>query len=607
MRHTTVESGLRVGIYLEGTGITPVIEDVHVADNNDPAWNKPGYAIYQSTINMQPAYSELTFSGNDVDAVVIDWDYSSPMTQSATLGGTSFSFVCGYTTCPLTIPSGRTLTVAPGTQLSFPDNSYRLVANAGATLLAEGTPTQPITFTSILTTPVPGGWQGIVINTGGTARLAHCDVSYGGANNYGGLDLSATDVQVRDCHIHHHASDGVYMRYQDIAPSFTDVDVTDNGRHGIYFQASNTRLTFKGGSIQRNAQDGVSMNGTGNRPTFRDVTVNDNGGDGMHFNAHGTAPLLENVDLIGNTGAAVRWWAGTSPTFRNLSASDNGMDALINTGGDIWGGQYWAVAEAGLPVYLVGNTSIMGGALLSIEPGTTLIMTPTVSINNTEGGSLYALGAAERPITFTGVTPTPGAWGYINTWDSTIFLNHCTVEYGGLGFHSTHGMITLGGSKPNVVQNCTIRHSLTSGIKRSYGDSYPLLRYNEIYGNTTYGVLKTFGPSLDARHNWWGDPSGPYHLTQNPDGTGDAVGEYENVIFDPWLTAPPTGTVSLDQMIVDTGAPEFVSPGQTVDYALYYLNGLTQTVENAVLMMQLPHAAEYVDSSHGGIYWPERD
>ena len=607
MQHTTVDSGLRVGIYLEGTGITPVIEDVHVADNNDPAWNKPGYAIYQFTINMQPTYSDLTFSNNDVDAVVIYWAHE-PMQQDVTLGGTVFSSRGSY----VIIPSGRTLTVAPGTQLSF--LGYSLIAEAGATLLAEGTPTQPVTFTSILTAPLAGDWQGIVINPGGTARLAHCDVSYGGADSHGGLDLHSSDVEVSDCHIHHHQYDGVWVNYRDIAPSFTNVHVTDNGRYGIKMGGGSdsfgTQPEFTGGSIQRNAQGGVAMDNTnsGHRPTFRDVEINDNGADGILVNSLGAAPLLENISFTGNTGAAVRWWAGQSPTFRNLSASGNGMDALVNTGGDIWGGSYWAVAEAGLPVYLVGNTNIQDGALLSIEPGTTLILTPTVYIKNIEGGSLYALGTPEQPITFTGVTQTPGDWGYIES-TGTLFLNHCTIEYGGA--YTSYGMINIWGSEiyasgPKVVQNCRIRHSLMAGLKMSWGDS-PLVRNNEIYSNTTYGVLNTEGSTLDARYTWWGDPSGPYHPTQNPDGKGNAVGYGDNVVFTPWLTAPPTQTVSLGEMIVDTGAPALVSPGQTVDYAIQYLNGMAQTVESAVLMMQLPHAAEYVDSSHGGIYWPERD
>lgn len=38
--------------------------------------------------------------------------------------------------------------------------------------------------------------------------------------------------------------------------------------------------------------------------------------------------------------------------------------------------------------------------------------------------------------------------------------------------------------------------------------------------------------SLDARWNWWGHETGPYHPVENPDGLGDEVGD--NILFDPW-------------------------------------------------------------------------
>jgi hypothetical protein len=60
---------------------------------------------------------------------------------------------------------------------------------------------------------------------------------------------------------------------------------------------------------------------------------------------------------------------------------------------------------------------------------------------------------------------------------------------------------------------------------------------------------------IDARWNWWGDSTGPYHPSLNPDGQGGEVGN--GVIFDPWypdtsfLSAPRPRTplpqaVSLD-------------------------------------------------------------
>ena len=63
--------------------------------------------------------------------------------------------------------------------------------------------------------------------------------------------------------------------------------------------------------------------------------------------------------------------------------------------------------------------------------------------------------------------------------------------------------------------------------------------YNNIYGNVDYGVLNESANVVNARNNYWGDPSGPYHPTSNPDGQGDNVSDH--VEFKPWLDAPYPG------------------------------------------------------------------
>jgi hypothetical protein len=60
---------------------------------------------------------------------------------------------------------------------------------------------------------------------------------------------------------------------------------------------------------------------------------------------------------------------------------------------------------------------------------------------------------------------------------------------------------------------------------------------NEISGNDVFGLYNGGSGTLNATCNWWGDPSGPYHPTDNPDGKGDDVSD--NVVFTPWV-APPT-------------------------------------------------------------------
>ena len=60
---------------------------------------------------------------------------------------------------------------------------------------------------------------------------------------------------------------------------------------------------------------------------------------------------------------------------------------------------------------------------------------------------------------------------------------------------------------------------------------------NEISGNDVFGLYNGGSGTLNATCNWWGDPSGPYHPTANPDGKGDDVSD--KVVFTPWV-APPT-------------------------------------------------------------------
>jgi len=60
--------------------------------------------------------------------------------------------------------------------------------------------------------------------------------------------------------------------------------------------------------------------------------------------------------------------------------------------------------------------------------------------------------------------------------------------------------------------------------------------YNEDAGNFT--ASSTNG-QVNAKANWWGDPSGPFHPEDNPDGQGDEVSD--NVVYFPWLDAPCPG------------------------------------------------------------------
>ncbi len=124
---------------------------------------------------------------------------------------------------------------------------------------------------------------------------------------------------------------------------------------------------------------------------------------------------------------------------------------------------------------------------------------------------------------------------------------------------NAHG-IWMAGQQNNICGNQMQGNTAPSGagIYLSGTSSDNLLRFNSFFGLTT-GAAQVFCESFlgaDAKHNWWGDASGPSHPSENPSGTGAPVGD--NIEFAPWLGAAPvlvaTGTSSGTGYVLDARA-----------------------------------------------------
>lgn len=82
---------------------------------------------------------------------------------------------------------------------------------------------------------------------------------------------------------------------------------------------------------------------------------------------------------------------------------------------------------------------------------------------------------------------------------------------------------------------CAFRENAAEGTADGLylRDSFARLWSGELEGNGLAVYVEGI-PELpvDARFNWWGDATGPYHPLHNPGGLGDAVGDH--VDFAPW-------------------------------------------------------------------------
>jgi hypothetical protein len=221
----------------------------------------------------------------------------------------------------VTVTGGVTLTISPGVTVFFAAHSDDQAAgywtnkselHVYGTLIAEGTRTAPIYFTSNAADKVTGDWGAISIRKDSTtSSLKNCVVHYAEngvrffSENEGGGTLSAA---VSNCRISQNGA-GIYMRDLPDYPSGGTVTVnptiannliTDNIEYGIYLEAGTGYGTANNYAVVRN--NVVEGNGWGlmifsgtwwqghadNYPQIVNNTIRYNANYGIYVQAYGS-------------------------------------------------------------------------------------------------------------------------------------------------------------------------------------------------------------------------------------------------------------------------------------------------------------------------------
>ncbi|MFW3146912.1 MAG: NosD domain-containing protein [Thermoplasmatota archaeon] len=160
------------------------------------------------------------------------------------------------------------------------------------------------------------------------------------------------------------------------------------------------------------------------------------------------------------------------------------------------------------------NTVVNNTCINNIRSGICLFMS---SYNNISG-NIFSNSA-----TMSGMHLYEAGW-------NNITGNNCSENHD-KGIHLSMG------SSNNMLSGNTILNN-RDGIAVSGSSSSNSARMNSIFGNRDYGVNCSDNDfSMDARSNWWGSGTGPYHPLSNPAGEGDNVSD--NVTFIPWLGGEP--------------------------------------------------------------------
>jgi parallel beta-helix repeat protein len=456
------------------------------------------------------------------------------------------------------------------------------------------------------------GESGIWVDTSSGALIENLSVSGNGGEgiSVGGYDVDPVlsvllTGNIVDGNGVINGRDGIELTDISGAVVIDDCVVTDSGRDGIHVDSSG-EVTITSTTISGSENTGIYIDenamGTVDAVTLTNVDVMNNGipsGDSGVTLRHVVGPIVVSGSTFdGNGGHGFEPW-------------DDGSGDL-----EIAGGHANGNGRDGYDLWVVGNATVTGAIANNNDergfdvnmPGTVLLEDCVANGNqegsgfNIEGQGSDRLDAVsvidcaandnglidggeginirdvDGPVTITGCSASGNAYSGIrirDAYDTVLIRDNLTT------FNLEEGIeIDIDGpttiidniSSNNVVDGLNIDSAVVEvpsiNVKRNIiatngGTGVVLLglggagpftaKCNDIDGNDN-GMYLSESVPVDARHVWWGDPSGP--SGQGP-GTGDGVIAEPGgtILYDPWLVNSFTAAVS--------GCPFFTSDFET--------------------------------------------
>ncbi len=518
------------------------------------------------------------------------------------------------------ITAGVTLTVEAGVEVQAQPGTGLEV---NGTLLAFGTPTQPITLTSTTETG-PGDWEGISVESTGDISLNHTLVRYGMAGlniqgtsnnlvqiNNSTLNQNQTGISIDENALHRlqmknlffsdNTSNRVFINHTDASRIIENTLLTPQpGLDGyefdydtlVLFVPEGITLTLEAGvTLFMHSRTILSINGhlqangvSGSEVIFTSASDSGPGQwDVLSVGTTGSAYLEHAIVRYAILGIYISGYSNKQVTLVNTLLVENdwhglaaGIEAIhrlrmnnvtfyqngygegserihIRSSGNshTFRDNTTLVLQPGLEGYEIGDSSaiVPKGITLTLEAGTKLMMSRFSGL--TIEGNLRAMGTNGARVNFTSLGDI-----ILDNWEGitvgnggAVHLEHTDVRYGtaNLTVNGLTSTVTITASRlvsasvDGIVVNegtVNVACSLVAGNSHSgifvTASDNPTVTINssEISGNGA-GITNTHNLPVDARTNFWGNPSGP--SGQGP-GSGDTV--YGNVLYEPWLAKP---------------------------------------------------------------------
>jgi len=358
-------------------GFTAMVNQREVADGGSPigfinpaiyrigqgsAYSSDLHDIQAGTVNT----NKWPGSGSDFTSTTgydlcTGWGTPSGQALINDLAYLDLTFSSNYT-----VSSGTTFRLYPGIHVTFSNGASLIVSG---TLIAIGTPTNPITFTSS-----SGTWGGIQFNNStGWSTIQYATIQNG---TYGVCENNS-DVYVANCTIQNNST-GVYCYAS--SDSLFNNQILSNSSYGIYASNVTTAAYYRGNAFNNNGQTMFCNNAVPsyafNRGTDLSSGIMVNSSNEVNIWTH----QPEGYDLGGynvincggepNVGAenysVVYMGYDVHGGYNTLCESNLPMVTATNHSTVLADNNYWGGGLA--PVYADGTSTILARNPLSSDP-----------------------------------------------------------------------------------------------------------------------------------------------------------------------------------------------------------------------------------------------
>lgn len=393
----------------------------------------------------------------------------------------------------VTVPSGNTLTIAPGTDILFVYSDvaaptgvgdYRITVNGN--MVVNGTAADPVVFSGQdQTAKVPGGWDRIILNGAGSV-IDHAIIEYADF----GLDIrsdaqitntevrntrdncidmsnadnaSLEDVVTREC-----GGNGVEVRNGSNPVDITSLSSTQNGESGIYLRQSSV-VTMTTSTLAGNADEGAYVDTS--TLNLSDSVVENNLNRGLIFNGDSGGTVTRNqirtnaaagIELLASTTQA----ASPSPVVNLNNIYSNSTSSTVI---------YEGVTTSSILTASYSSCCSSAGVSSSdwTKPVGSTIRRVRLNYNETDYSSNYVIGYLINAETGSTIQQFNSDF---NGWiDIPSGVNSLRVRVRDSGYGSTTDTITVSQVEVERTGQADVSASLNSAIdfQRNYLGTWP--------------------------------------------------------------------------------------------------------------------------------------